>query len=191
MGITLIDSMKEESALCSSIAGAIDKLGMQYNYFPMRELEIKPCRNCGGCQFKSPGECVFTDDNPKILKSMVHSEALIIITTITFGGYNSLLKKTMDKWSTLGLPIFVVRGGRLQHPSRYTDPGCTGVEQMKITIGIGSNLEEDEKQSFRQLVAANDGLMNPKGHTFIIDARDDFEEMIKHITVLLKEEVAK
>lgn len=186
MGVLILDGMEKKDAVVARVQSELEEKGAEYTYFRLRDMNIMPCRNCGGCAFKTPGECVFKDDNPKILQGIVHSDAIIIITQITFGGYNSITKKTLDKWGLLGLPVFVVREGRLQHPSRYTDQDVRGIEQLKITIGAGDGLDDEEKKCFEKLVAANDLLMNGTAQTVIIDRMENKEYFIHQIATSLK-----
>jgi len=40
--------------------------GWQYEFFPLREMEIKPCLSCGACATKTPGICssLYIQDSP-------------------------------------------------------------------------------------------------------------------------------
>src|SRR5262245_16268805 len=55
--------------------------------------------NCAGDFFRwvrSPGMCNIDDDNRLIAAKIMHSDLLIYITPVTFGGYSAELKHMVD-----------------------------------------------------------------------------------------------
>ncbi|MGL4346009.1 MAG: flavodoxin family protein [Cellulosilyticaceae bacterium] len=180
MGVLVLDGMPKSTNIGNTVCQQLEELGVDYKCFKLEEMTIAPCRNCSGCQFKTPGECIVKDDTPQMIRALIKSEVVLMLTEITFGGYSSTLKKAMDKWGVLGLPSFVVKGGRLQHPPRYG--ADTGHEQVKIVIGIGNDLETDEKESFVRLVEANSLIMDMPLSTYIVNQEEGgVEERIGEI----------
>lgn len=90
MSIVILDGIKGEHSIKQAICKQIEQLDETYEYFKLEELDIKPCRNCGGCAYKTPGECVVKDDMPDILRGILRAHTRIILSPVSFGGYNDV-----------------------------------------------------------------------------------------------------
>jgi len=116
----------------------------------LRELAIAPCTGCFGCWTRTPGECVFPDDSRGVLRSYVGSDVVVYATPVTFGGYSSLLKTTLDRIILPVLdPRFTVVGGEVHHRLRY--------RRYPKTIGLGTLPAPDPEAErlFATLVSRN------------------------------------
>ena len=77
------------------------------------------CIGCFACWLKTPGICVETDEGRAIAEAVVHSDTVIIVAPVTFGGYSSEIKKAQDRWIPLILPDFGVYHREIHHKPRY------------------------------------------------------------------------
>ncbi len=138
----------------------------QHAYFRLKDLKILPCRCCGSCEHKTPGECVIKDDMPDILKNIADCDTMVFLTPIRYGGYGSELKKAVDRLMVLGLPLYMVKGGHLLHPMRYD-------EKSLIVIGLAEKDLLEQEESFRLLSANNALNFGSRHQTVILSPADD------------------
>lgn len=87
--------------------------------FKLRKMDITYCIGCWDCWVKTPGECVFQDDQTEILKTIVHSNVVIFLSPIIMGYTSSLLKKTHDRLIPLVHPYISMSKGESHHIRRY------------------------------------------------------------------------
>ena len=132
----------------SALAGR----GADVEIVKLRELDIAPCTGCFGCWTRTPGECVFQDDSRDVLRSYIRSDVVVYATPVTFGGYSSLLKTTLDRVILSVLdPRFTVFGGEVHHRLRYP--------RYPKTVGLGTLPAADpEAERLFATLAARNGL---------------------------------
>ena len=126
------------SNLKNVVIDKLRSLGYESSWIDLFDKEIDYCNGCGYCTEKEAGVCAKKDDMQGIFPKMANYEFLIYISSITFGGYNSQLKKAVDRYSALGLPTYTIRNGELHHPMRYSKP------DQFMSIGI----IEEENSNF-------------------------------------------
>ena len=187
MNIVILDGMESENDIENVLKKVIEKENKSYTYFKLKDMKILPCRNCGICGVKMPGECAFKDDMPKIIKALVKSEMVVMLTPIRFGGFDSQLKKAVDKLSLLGSPFLEVKKGKLSHPGRYNTDGKSMF--FDFVIGVSRNHSESQKQSFRNLIIQNAAIMEMSYKTLIVEEADDITK-IEHCIIDALKEVA-
>jgi len=85
----------------------------------LRDLDIAPCVGCFGCWIRTPGECVIPDAGRDVAKTVIRSDLTVFLTSVTFGGYSSELKKAVDRLIPLVSPYFRRVGGEVHHRPRY------------------------------------------------------------------------
>ena len=179
----ILDGTKEEEIFSDILRESLEEIGEELKLLKLETIHIEPCRNCGGCNDKTPGACVQKDDTPELIKSLVRSSRWGILTTLSFGGYSSVTKKALDKLALLGLPTFTIdKEGRLQHTKRY--PEIRSKEILpNVVIAITQDESETEKQYFSKLVEANGRIMMIPFELIFINAKEDKksikEKMIK------------
>jgi multimeric flavodoxin WrbA len=130
------------------LKNTIQQNGYSYKYFRLSDMNVLPCISCGTCTYKTPGKCILDDDTDTIMRSLAPSKGIILLTPIVFGGYSSQLKKAVDKFSLLGLPLFIVKDGHLLHPMRYGSKVLMG-------IGISDKNIKGEVDNFKLLIERN------------------------------------
>ena len=112
-------------------------------------MTIKPCLGCFACWMKNPGICAIRDDQEAVLKAMAASDIQIWTTAVTFGGYSSILKKSLDRAIPNILPFFIKIQGEIHHPQRY--------EKRRAFLGLGTlpGPEAESERIFHKLVRRN------------------------------------
>jgi hypothetical protein len=106
---------------------------------------------CFGCWIKTPGVCVIDDAGRDIARRMIHSDVVVYLTPLMFGGYSSELKKAIDRSIPNISPLFRLMKREVHHAKRYPrNPRLAG-------IGICSNgpVDPDEEDLFETLVGRN------------------------------------
>ena len=91
------DGREVESAAREMLLSEVESRASEVTTFPLREMDIRHCLGCFGCWIKTPGECVIDDDAREIARAVSQSDLVVYLTPVTFGGYSSELKKTLDR----------------------------------------------------------------------------------------------
>ena len=141
---------------------------------------MRPCRGCFQCWVKTPGLCVFTDDNANtISRQVMQSDALILLTEICYGGLSYDIKAFLDRFIPNILPFFRLIDGEMHHQARYQR-----IPAM-ITVGYGPYTPA-EGQTFRELAERNAINLQPPAHSvFCIDSFDDVDKTMQSLSAAL------
>lgn len=75
------------------------------NRFDIPFLNIHPCIGCDHCGMNGP--CVFNDDMPKILDTILESDMIVFATPIYYFGFSAQIKSAIDR--------FYSRNGKIQN----------------------------------------------------------------------------
>lgn len=180
MSIVILNAMEDGNNMAEILKGQLAKTGKPITCFGLKGMNILPCRSCGACGFKSPGKCVLKDDSHEVLKAIAECDAFVMLTPIRFGGYNSTLKKIVDKFMTLGLPLYMIKDGHLLHPMRYGS-------KFMIGVGVYDGDSRDQEDSFRRLVENNAFNMQSEYRTFILKPSWDMKKIEQEISSIGKE----
>ena len=135
----------------------LERKGVQFTHWTLRDLEIAPCIGCYKCWTTTPGECIFDDEQRKIYSDIAKSDLIILITPITFGGYSSELKKGLDRFIPVLLPFFRKYNRETHHPSR------SGKEWNLFGVGTLPSKDEEKEKIFRDLIRRNSLNMHSGG----------------------------
>lgn len=140
-------------AACRRIKGAVEDAarskGWAVKTFDLDLMDIGPCRGCFACWLKHPGICAVKDEQEAVLRAMAASDIQVWITTVTFGGYGSALKKALDRAIPNILPFFTRVEGEVHHPLRY-EKRCGF-----LVAGSLSEPDEEAERIFHHLVRRN------------------------------------
>ncbi len=182
MRAVILDGFEEENLIGAILKKMFKEKGKKFSYFKLKDINILPCRSCGACAYKTPGKCVFEDDMANIIRAFAKSDVMIMLTPISFGGYSSQLKKALDKFVAVGVPLYIVKDGHMLHPMRY---------DSKLIIGIGTVLKDVKgvENNFRTLVERNGLNMQCTQRTLIFKPSDDIRKIKHEIEVALRGEV--
>lgn len=122
----------------------------------MRDQKIGNCAGDFFCWVRSPGMCNTDDDNRVIAAKIMHSDLVIYLTPITFGGYSSALKRMVDHQIQNISPFFANIHGEVHHQKRYKHyPNL-------LTIGWMDKPDAQAEAIFRHLVHRNAINMHAK-----------------------------
>jgi multimeric flavodoxin WrbA len=123
-----------------------------------RTADVVPCTGCAGCGLRTPGVCTVKDDMQGIFRKMVASDVLVLATPVRFGSYCAALKKVVDRFQPLMVPIYVMRDGEMHFRGRYDMPALIGVGLVREGGGAdkasaaASALAAEEADAFRFLI---------------------------------------
>lgn len=109
---------------------------------------IKSCVGCFGCWVKNPGKCVIEDSYDNMPALLAHSEKVLIISRITWGGFSSFVKNVFDRNIGYMLPFIKKFGSESHHSKRYEEP--LNIE----VIFYGENITDKIKQDSLKYVTA-------------------------------------
>ena len=139
----------ESTKIHEIILEELKKLNWDATSIVLEDKNIAYCLGCFGCWVQTPGECVIKDYEETIVRKMVHSDLIIYITPIVFGGYSSILKKVLDRQISRVLPYFTKIEGEVHHKKRYEK------EQSLLGIGILDKPDVEKEEVFKTLVVRN------------------------------------
>ncbi len=147
MNTVILNSIQSDDKLYNILKSflfeELSKAGFKNEFIDLFSKNIEYCNGCGYCGEKKVGVCVKKDDMTEIYYELANSKIYIFISPITFGGFNSELKKAIDRISPLGVSGYTIYKGELHHPMRYDNP------KMFFTIGILDNDYPEQEETFK------------------------------------------
>ena len=153
MKVLILDGTKynnnESTKIFDLLLEELKKLNWDVASIVLEDKNIAYCTGCFGCWVQTPGECVIKDYEETIVRNMVHSDLIIYLTPIMFGGYSSILKKALDRQISRVLPYFVKVNGEVHHSKRYEK------QQSLLSIGLVDKHDAEKEEIFKKLVARN------------------------------------
>ena len=186
MKALIFNGSKEEDASLKITQEAMEsqlkKMGWQVETLLLHEMNIAPCLGCFGCWIKTPGICVINDDGHIIPEKIVQSDLMVFLTSITFGGYSSELKKALDRAIPMLLPFFRKVNGETHHVMRY--------EKYPKLLVIGSLPKQNKgnESTFKKLASRNAiNYVSPNNVTGIVYDNCPQDEIKKSVKELLNE----
>ena len=171
MKSVILDAFDQHNGIVGTAVTLLEEKG-HLAYFKLGDMNIQPCRGCGACGFKSPGRCVIKDDVHDIMKAIAQCDMMVKLTPIRFGSYSARLKSMVDRLSPLGLPLYLVKKGKLLHPMRYN-------KKKLLAIGLLEGELKGEGENFKALVEANAWNMQTSSHSALVFKASDDEPFIR------------
>lgn len=114
-----------------------------------REFRLTYCKGCFGCWLETPGMCVEDEAGHELLGAIARSDALVLFTPVSFGGYASPMKLLVDHFASFVLPFFGTYRGETHHRPRYARfPRIVGVGVLPEPI-------EESARIFKAVVGRN------------------------------------
>ena len=111
----------------AALLDALTRRGCEVETFDCLDADVIPCTGCGSCGMRTPGACVVKDDMQGIFRALVASDLLVLATPVRFGSYCAQLKKVVDRFQPLMVPVYTVRDGEMHFRGRYDLPALLGV----------------------------------------------------------------
>ena len=82
-------------------------------------LNISHCIGCNYCWLKTPGECSIKDDYEVILKKVIHSDQLWVISDTALGFLDHKGKNIFDRILPVATMYLKFVGDQMRHVARY------------------------------------------------------------------------
>ena len=118
-----------------------NKDSISFDCFNIRDLDIKYCCGCWGCWVKTPGKCIYNDEMPIILKSVINSDLTVFISSVEMGFISACLKKTQDRMIPLIHPYIEIDNKECHHVKRYNKYPKLGLVLVDKDISSLSELD--------------------------------------------------
>jgi multimeric flavodoxin WrbA len=149
MKTIIFDGSHAGDPLAAKISAALQEHLPEAETVILRQQKIGNCAGDFFCWIRSPGMCNTNDDNRLLAAKVMHSDLLVYLTPVTFGGYASPLKRIVDHQIQNILPFFASVHGETHHKPRYRRyPNLLGIGWMDAP-----NVQAEA--IFRQLVNRN------------------------------------
>jgi len=124
------DAEHGASAL-AALRATLGGRGYDVEVVDCRTVDVIPCTGCSSCGLRTPGACAVRDGMQDVFRKMVASDVLVLATPVRFGSYCAELKKVVDRFQPLMVPIYVVRDGEMHFQGRYDLPPVVGVGLLR------------------------------------------------------------
>jgi hypothetical protein len=95
--------------------------GAKVTLFNTEKLNIKPCRGCNQCLYKTPGECFTRDDMQVVLSELSQAEVWVSATPLTSGRLSAPMKRLVDRLLPLAKPTVEIRLNPTHHLKKLVD----------------------------------------------------------------------
>jgi len=119
MKALILDGSHANDLQAVNITNALRKYLPDAETIILREQKIGNCAGDFFCWVRSPGMCNTDDDNRVIAEKIMHSDLVVYLTPVTFGGYSSALKRMVDHQIQNISPFFANINGEVHHQKRY------------------------------------------------------------------------
>ncbi len=149
MKTLILDGSHANDPQAVNIMNALHKHLPDAETIILRDQRIGNCAGDFFCWVRNPGMCNTDDDNRIIAAKIMHSDLVISLTPVTFGGYSSELKRMVDHQIQNILPFFANINGEIHHQKRYRR------YPNMLTIGWMKEPNAPAEIIFRHLVHRN------------------------------------
>jgi multimeric flavodoxin WrbA len=163
MKALMLNGSKQDDPILSDIMKLIivelKNAGWQVETIDLKNKQITTCKGCFGCWHESWGQCIINDDAQEIIKAVVQSDLLVLLTPVYFGCYSYELKKAIDRLFTIIIPKVTIVDGEVHQSFQY--------EQYPKLLAIGTvaNADDEIANVFDRLVTRNSISFRSPAHT--------------------------
>lgn len=140
-------------------------------FIDLSALNIANCVGCFGCWTKTPGKCVIRDDAVKVYPAIAKSDTLLYISRIKYGGYDTVMKKMLERAIPVQQAFIRLVDGETHHVQRDVKP-------KNATIIAYGDISDEEKGLFEKLVARNALNMNFEKYNIIYSIESLLEDAV-------------
>lgn len=141
------------------------------HFFDLSSLNIAHCVGCFGCWTKTPGQCVIRDDATRITPIMAQSDALIYVSRVKYGGYDTIMKTMMERALPLQQAYLRIHHGETHHVQRAVVPKKAAI----IAYGAKSS---EERALFEEFIDRNAHNMNFERHHVVFARECDVQDIV-------------
>ena len=131
MNITIINGIKKTQTnpleMQLELAGVKLSEEHKVDLFTIETMDINYCCGCFSCWLKTPGRCVFKDDMENVLRSVVKTDLLLVVSPLNAGFITSEAKRVLDRLIPIVLPHINIYDGECHHVPRYEKRNNLGV----------------------------------------------------------------
>lgn len=138
--------------------------GIEADYIPLDNVQVKPCVNCGSCNYQTYGRCAIRDDGDWIYPRVIQADALIFVTPITFGSYSFRIKRVFDKFGLIMDRHYFIEN------KEVVKGGMQGRQFRLFSVGVREGCIDQEIEVFKNLFHENLVITRGTGNTYIVDS---------------------
>jgi len=127
----LIVNTTSDTAVTEEMKRLTAERGLAPEVIEAAGMNISHCIGCNHCWLKTPGECSIKDDYEIILKKIIHTDQLWVISDTALGFLDHKGKNIFDRILPIATMYLKFKGNQMRHVPRYkgkTDIGiiCRG-----------------------------------------------------------------
>lgn len=148
-------------------------------FVDLNKLKISNCIGCFSYWVKTPGKCIIRDDAIKIYPKIAASKRLIYVSKIRYGSYDTVMKTMLERAIPIQQPFIRLYDGETYHVQRNVSL------KEAVIIGYG-NIDDEEKEIFKELVKRNAKNMSFKSYRIIFASEKELPKIIEQEVALWK-----
>jgi multimeric flavodoxin WrbA len=99
------------------VEGAV-AAGAEVDEVFLNKKKINPCIGCFTCWIKTPGKCVFKDDQAALIEKCNWCDILVLATPLYVDGMTAQAKIFLDRLIPCAKPEFIILDDHCRHPQR-------------------------------------------------------------------------
>jgi len=124
--------------VCSFLQGA-ERAGAETVTVFLAEKDVKHCRGCMTCWFKTPGKCIIDDDDMSdILSRTEGADVVVLATPLKYANVSSMLKVFIERLLVFANPFMLVdQTGETRHPKKAPEAESSFYRAKLVAIANG------------------------------------------------------
>lgn len=148
--------------------------GNDTKYFDLSSLKITNCMGCFRCWTKTPGKCVIRDDATAVYPCIAKSNKVIYVSRLKYGGYDSVMKTMLERAIPIQQAFIRIHNDETHHVQRAVTP-------KQATIIAYGEIDEEERDIFRNLIARNASNMSFESYNIIFTTEAMLDDMVNKV----------
>ena len=148
-------------------------------FINLKKLKISNYIGCFSCWVKTPGKCIIRDDAVNVYPKIAASKRLMYVSKIRYGSYDTVMKTMLERAIPIQQPFIRLYDGETHHVQRNVSL------KEAVIIGYG-NIDDEEKEIFKELVKKKDKNMSFKSYRIIFASEKELPKIIEQEVALWK-----